>query len=124
VLILKQRDNQVLRASLIFVWLTTAWVTVWEMQGQSLALLSTAGVQDPAFARSLILGGAAVDAVLGLMLWFKPIRITYLMALGMMLVFTVLATVLIPVLWLHPLGPLTKNFPIAAILWILAKEQA
>jgi DoxX-like family len=124
VAILKQRDSQLLRASLIFVWLATGFVTVWEAKGQSLMLLSVAGVQPPILTKSLIFGGAAVDAVLGLMLWLRPVRITYLMALGMMLVFTVLASVLIPSLWLHPLGPLTKNIPIAAILWILAKEQA
>ena len=37
-----------------------------------------------------------------------------------MLVMTALASVLDPSLWLHPLGPLTKNVPIAAALWVLA----
>jgi hypothetical protein len=32
--------------------------------------------------------------------------------------------VLNPGLWLHPLGPLLKNIPIAAVLWVLARKQA
>ncbi len=38
-----------------------------------------------------------------------------------MLLMTVAATILIPGLWLHPLGPLTKNVPIAVALWILSR---
>ena len=26
-------------------------------------------------------------------------------------------------LWLHPLGPLTKNVPIAIALWVLARAR-
>jgi hypothetical protein len=32
---------------------------------------------------------------------------------------TITATVLLPALWLHPLGPLSKNLPIAAALYLL-----
>ena len=37
----------------------------------------------------------------------------------MMIVMTLVGTVLQPALWLHPLGPLLKNLPIAAMLWFL-----
>jgi hypothetical protein len=41
-----------------------------------------------------------------------------------MLLMTLVATILYPSLWLHPLGPLTKNIPAAAALLILAKASS
>lgn len=121
---LTSRDQNLLRYSLIFVWLTTALVSVLELHGQSAQLLAGISGLDPRSGTLLILGGAAVDAVLGLALWLKPNRAIYLAALAVMLVMTLVATVLTPWLWLHPLGPLTKNMPIAAALFILARKTS
>lgn len=118
------RDMAWLRFSLVFVWLATAGASIWELNGQSTDLLVAAGIDDPALRRGLILGGAALDALLGLLLWLRPTRAVYLAALAAMLGMTVVATVLLPTLWLHPLGPLTKNLPIAAALWLLAGRRA
>jgi hypothetical protein len=117
-------DRHLLRSSLVFVWLATAMASLWELDGQSMGLLSAAGVQEPFLARLLIGGGAAVDAAIGLALWFRPARRTYLAALTIMLLMTVIATYLDPALWLNPLGPLTKNIPIAAALWVLARPRS
>ncbi len=111
-----------LRYSLIFVWLATAVVSLWEWSGQSAALLHRAGIHDAMWVALAIGGGAAADAALGVALWRWPSRATYLTALALMAVMTLVATALDPALWLHPLGPLTKNLPIAAALWLLAKE--
>jgi len=119
---LTSRDQNLLRYSLIFVWLTTALVSVLELHGQSAQLLAGISGLDPRSGALLILGGAAVDAVLGFALWLRPNRVIYLAALAVMLVMTLVATVLTPWLWLHPLGPLTKNMPIAAVLYILARK--
>ena len=117
------RDMSWLRFSLVFVWLATAGASVWELDGQSTELLVAAGIGDPALQRGLILGGAALDALLGLLLWLRPTRAVYLAALAAMLGMTVVATLLLPTLWLHPLGPLTKNLPLAAALWLLASPR-
>jgi len=116
-------EHQLLRWSLVVVWLATAFVSVWGIHGQSLDLLRGAGVSDTATARLLIVGGAAADALLGLAMVFKPSRLIYFAALGLMLAMTAAATLLDPGLWLHPLGPLTKNLPIAAALCILVRAQ-
>ena len=114
-------DHHLLRYSLVFVWLTTALVSVWELQGQSLQLL--AGLNDtmPWLKPALILSGALVDLVLGLWLWLRPGRTVYRLALAVMLLMTGVATAIDPSLWLHPLAPLTKNLPIAALLLVLAR---
>ncbi|WP_298209193.1 DoxX-like family protein [Acidovorax sp.] len=113
-----------LRWSLVFVWLATAIVSVWELHGQSRELLAglpaawTTGAA-PWLPSAIILAGAAADALLGLWLALRPGRSAYLAALLLMAAMTLLATAIHPAWWLHPLGPLTKNLPIAAILWVL-----
>ncbi|MBA3592362.1 MAG: DoxX-like family protein [Pseudomonadota bacterium] len=120
---LSGKDQQWLRLSIVSVWLTTAFASVWELDGQSAQLLQAAGVQDASLARWLILGGAGVDAALGLAMLLWPVRWAYLAALAVMALMTLVASILDPSLWLHPLGPLTKNLPIAVLLLVLAKAK-
>ena len=120
---------RLLRASLVVVWLATAVVSVWELHGQSrelLAGLPTAWAEGhaPWLPTAIILAGAAADAVLGLWLALRPGRKAYGAALLVMLAMTLLATAIHPAWWLHPFGPLTKNLPIAAILWVLLRDEA
>ena len=120
---------RLLRASLVVVWLATAVVSVWELHGQSRELLAGlptawAGGHAPWLPTAIILAGAAADAVLGLWLALRPGRKAYGAALLMMLAMTLLATAIHPAWWLHPFGPLTRNLPIAAILWVLLQDEA
>lgn len=122
-------STRLLRASLVVVWLATAVVSVWELHGQSHELLAGlptawAGGHAPWLPTAIILAGAAADAVLGLWLALRPGRQAYGAALLMMLIMTLLATAIHPAWWLHPFGPLTKNLPIAAILWVLLQDEA
>lgn len=122
-MILKDVEVKLLRYSIAFVWLATAFVSIWEAEGISIALLKDAGLDNPVFANFAIYGGAGIDALLGLAILFKPNKRVYLVALFMMCLMTLIATIFSPQLWLHPLGPLTKNLPIAAILLILVKAR-
>ena len=124
---------RLLRASLVVVWLATAVVSVWELHGQSrelLAGLPTAWTEGNTswLPTAIILAGAAADAVLGLWLALRPGRKAYgaalLLMLMLMLIMTLLATAIHPAWWLHPFEPLTKNLPIAAILWVLLQDEA
>ena len=126
---MNQVSARLLRASLVVVWLATAVVSVWELHGQSRELLAGlptawAGGHVPWLPTAIILAGAAADAVLGLWLALRAGRKAYGAALLMMLIMTLLATAIHPAWWLHPFGPLTKNLPIAAILWVLRQDEA
>lgn len=119
---------RLLRGSLVAVWLATAVVSVWELHGQSRELLAglpsgwTTG-NAVWLPMAIILAGAAADAVLGLWLALRPGRAAYLAALVLMGIMTLLASAIDPSWWLHPLGPLTKNLPIAAILLVLLQDE-
>jgi hypothetical protein len=116
-------DDRLLRLSLVAVWLFTAFASLVELNGQSRQVLADAGIASPPWlVQLLILGGAAADLAIGLALWRRPGRTSYLAALGLMLLMTAAATFLQPALWLHPLGPLLKNLPIAALLWHLYRR--
>lgn len=113
-------DDRLLRLSLVAVWLLTAVASIVELDGQSRQVLAEAGIASPPWlVQLLIVGGAAADLAVGLALWWRPGRISYLAAFGLLLLMTAVATFLQPTLWLHPLGPLLKNLPIAALLWHL-----
>ena len=118
---LSPRDLQLLRGSLVLVWLATSLASLVELNGQSRALLVAAGLEREWLIDALIVGGALLDALLGLALWRWPSRRVYQLALLVMLLMTLLASVMLPALWLNPLGPLTKNLPIAALLWVLGR---
>lgn len=111
-----------LRWSLAFVWLATAGASLWEIHGQGGELLIRAGVQGLALRDALAGSGALLDLALGLALVWRPGRLAYWAALAAMGAMTLAATFLLPDLWLHPLGPLTKNVPIGAALWALARS--
>lgn len=116
-------QRRALQASLIAVWLGTAAVSALEARGQSLQLMQDAGVQHPGWQAVGIWGGIALDTVLGLAMCWRPQRATWIAALVAMGFMTAVATVLAPGLWLHPLGPLLKNLPIAAMLWVLIQDD-
>lgn len=120
---MSRRDAALLRMAVVFVWLATAVASLWEFDGQSRMLLAQAGITDPRFAAGLIVAGAVADLLVGIALLLRPGRRVYWIALALMLAMTVTATALDPALWLHPLGPLTKNVPIAAALWILIRSE-
>lgn len=118
-------QERLLRLSLVAVWLFTAVASIVELNGQSRQVLAAAGIASPQWlVQGLIIGGAAADLAVGIALWRWPGRASYAAALALMLVMTLVATVLQPGLWLHPLGPLLKNIPIAALLWHLYRRAA
>ncbi|MGJ7556479.1 DoxX-like family protein [Variovorax sp. RB3P1] len=118
-------DDHLLRLSLVAVWLFTAITSLVELNGQSREVLAAAGIASPPWlVQGLIVGGAAADLLIAIALWRWPGRASYAAAFALMAVMTAVATVLQPSLWLHPLGPLLKNLPIAALLWHLYRRAA
>ena len=118
-----------MHASLVVVWLGTAVVSALDYLGLSglnhegARLLDQGGIGDARWQALLIWSGLLADLALGLALLLRPGRAIYLSALLLMTAMTVIGTALQPTLWLHPLGPLLKNLPIAAMLWFLLQTN-
>jgi hypothetical protein len=115
-------SRHIARFSLIAVWLLTALVSVMDVNGISHQLLQANALIPARWHLWIIWGGAAVDLLLGLLMAFKHSRLIYLSALLMTVLMTIVASCVDPALWLHPLGPISKNLPIIALLWLLAKD--
>jgi len=120
---ISRQETGLLRAALVTVWLATALVSVIDWQDAGTKLLQSGGINSPFWITTLIFGGALLDLGVALWLLLWPARSAYLAALTLMLLMTVIATALLPALWLDPLGALLKNLPIAAVLLFLLQQE-
>ncbi|MEX8194723.1 DoxX-like family protein [Comamonas guangdongensis] len=121
--------RRAMHASLVIVWLGTAAVSALDHLGLSgldhegARLLAAGGIADARWQALLIWSGLLADLFIGIALLLRPGRASYLAALTLMTAMTLVGTVLQPALWLHPLGPLLKNLPLAAMLWFLLQPE-
>lgn len=112
------------RAANAVTWLVTGWVSAFVYPtAASLALLAQA--QVPATVAPLALyGAAALDVVLGLTMWKRAWRrATYRLQLALIAFYTVVITVWLPGYWAHPYGPIVKNLPLAALIYLLLRLE-
>lgn len=104
--------------TLALFWLATAVIACINPE-PALALLTAAGVTGTT-AKAISFGGAAIDAVLGLAVLHR--RSLRAAAMGMIAVtagYLTGGTILLPSLWLDPLGPLVKPLPAAMLAVVL-----
>ncbi|PWF48435.1 SDR family oxidoreductase [Massilia glaciei] len=109
-----------LRLSIALVWIAAAIVSFGLFPlADSLHLLARAGVPDN--LRPLMLhGAAALDLALGLgILLLCRRRWLWLAQIGLVGFYTVFIAWRLPEFLLHPFGPLSKNLPMLAALWLL-----
>lgn len=116
-----RRTRIVARGALVTLWLATGAASLVELDGQGRALLSAAHAPE-AWIAPVIVAGALVDLLIGAAMWRWHRRWVYRLAGAMMLLMTAVATVILPSLWLDPLGCLTKNLPVAVLLLILDED--
>ena len=110
----------VLRYSIVAVWLITAIVSygLYPVEA-SYELLARTGV-PPQLQPLMLYGAATFDLLLGLgILLFSRRRWLWLMQLGLIGFYTVVIAIKLPEFLLHPYGPLTKNLPMLAAIWLL-----
>ncbi len=85
------------------------------------------GVMTDGQAQAAVVAGALLDLAVGLLLLFRRwFRLGCLLAIAVSLGYLLLASLLLPALWLDPLGALVKVVPallLAASLALLAEER-
>ncbi|MBN4659360.1 DoxX-like family protein, partial [Escherichia coli] len=85
----------------------------------SYALLARTGIAGAAAPLALY-GAAALDLLLGLAtLLARRRRWVYAASMALILGYTAIITIALPEFWLHPYGPVLKNLPLLAALWLL-----
>ncbi|MFL6674562.1 MAG: SDR family oxidoreductase [Massilia sp.] len=110
----------ILRLSIAAVWIITAIVSFGLYPpAASYELLARTGI--PQALRPLMLyGAAAFDLLLGIgILFLARRRWLWLAQLGLIGFYTVVIAWRLPEFLLHPYGPLTKNLPMLAAIWLL-----
>lgn len=110
----------ILRVSIALVWIVTAIVSAFVYPvADSYQLLARTGI-PAALQPSMLYGAAALDLLLGVgTLFLKRRRWLWLAQLGLIGFYTVAIAFRLPEFLVHPYGPLTKNLPMLAAIWLL-----
>lgn len=110
----------ILRSSIAFVWIATALVSagLYPVQ-ESYALLERSGIPAQ-YGPLMLYGASAFDLLLGLGILLLPRRRwLWLAQLALIGFYTAVIAWKLPEFLLHPYGPLTKNLPMLAAIWLL-----
>jgi uncharacterized protein YbjT (DUF2867 family) len=113
-----------LRLSVALVWIATAIVSAFLYpHALSYELLERTGV-PPAYAPLMLYGACAFDLAMGLgILLLRRRRWLWRAQLALIGFYTVVIAWKLPEFLVHPYGPLTKNLPMLAAIWLLAEFE-
>lgn len=114
----------ILRLSIALVWIITAIVSYGLYpQEASYELLARTGIPD-ALRPLMLYGAATFDLLLGIgILVLRRRRWLWLAQIALIGVYTVVIAFRLPQFLLHPYGPLTKNLPMLAAIWLLYETE-
>jgi hypothetical protein len=109
-----------LRVSIAVMWIWTAIVSAWLFpHSESFALLERTGIPRD-WAPLMLYGAAALDLGFGLAtLLGVRARALWLAQIALIVLYTVIISLRLPEFWLHPYGPILKNVPLLAALYLL-----
>lgn len=114
----------ILRLSIAAVWLMAGVVSmgVYPVE-ESYILLERVGITG-ILAPVALYGAASLDIVFGFAtLFLQQRRLLWIAQATLIVVYTITITIFLPEFWLHPFGPLIKNLPILAVIFLLYKLE-
>jgi hypothetical protein len=111
----------VLRGTVAATWLIAGVVSLGPYPVErSYALLARTGIRGRV-APAALYGAALLDLAFGVAtLWPRRPRALWWSQLALVAGYTAIITRRLPEYWLHPYGPVAKNLPFMAALWLLA----
>jgi uncharacterized protein YbjT (DUF2867 family) len=114
-----------LRASIALVWIVTGIVSLGLYPtASSYDLLARVGITG-GLAPLTLYGAAALDFLFGLAtLALRRRRVLWLLQIATILLYTIIITWTMPEFWLHPFGPLLKNVPMLAAIYLLYRLES
>ena len=105
--------------SLAFLWIFTGLTSIFFSPEVGYQILASANIIG-ALADISVIGGGALDMALGLWLLTSfRIKLCCLIQVAVIVSYTALLTIIDASFWLHPFGPITKNFPILVLIIIV-----
>lgn len=109
-----------LRVSVALVWLWTGAVSLGLYPREaSYGLLQRTGA-PPALFAILLYGAALLDFALGAAtLLLRKRHVLWLIQIALILAYTLIISIKLPEYWLHPYGPILKNLPMLAAIYLL-----
>lgn len=110
--------------SLAFLWIFTGLTSVFFSPEIGYEILASARITG-LMADVSVYAGGALDIVIGLWLLSSiRIRLCCIVQVVIIVLYTMLLTFIDPSFWLHPFGPITKNFPITMLIAFIYIEMA
>ncbi len=99
-------------------WILTAYVSLGPGWEYGLGIMRDGGVEGTPAAITVI-AGALADLVIGIAIAYRPTsRYGLYAAIAISFTYAVIGTVLVPRLWLEPLGPMMKIWPIIVLHFV------
>jgi hypothetical protein len=100
-------------------WLTTGLISLGPGWNNGMSIMREGGAA-PETAALAIVAGATADIVIGIGIAFRrTTRVALWAGVAISLAYAVIGTILVPRLWIDPLGPMLKIWPIIAFNLIL-----
>ncbi len=116
----------VLRWSIALVWIVTGIVSFGLYPtAASYELLARTGVTGP-LAPLFLYGAAALDLAFGIGTLLLPAtqrRRLWTLQIALIVSYTLIISVRLPEFWIHPYGPILKNLPLLAAIWLLRELE-
>jgi nucleoside-diphosphate-sugar epimerase len=114
-----------MRYAIAAAWIWTAIVSFGLYpHEESLTLLYRTGV-SASIAPLMLYGAAGIDLALGFAtLFIHRYRWIWLVQIALIVGYTIIITFKLPEFWLHPYGPILKNLPMLAALYMLYTIEA
>lgn len=112
-----------LRASIAIVWIVTGFLSLGIYPtADSLSLLGRSGV--PSTMQPLLLYGAAgLDVAIGIGIFLLRRKWIWAVQIALIVFYTIVIAWKLPEFLLHPYGPVLKNLPMLAAIWLLMKRE-
>lgn len=113
----------ILRLSLALVWIVTGLLSfgIYPVQ-DSYALLAPVGISGT-LASVMLYTAATLDLAIGMAILTLRGRIwrrwLWLLQMGVMVFYSLIIAWKLPQFWLHPYGPMLKNLPMLAAIWLV-----
>lgn len=113
----------VIRSAIASVWMLTAVVVLWIYpMSESIKLVQRIGIADDQIASVIVYSGALLDILMGILTLVYPNKNLWRFQLIITIAYSICIALYLPEYLIHPFGPVLKNIPFLALIWLLYSE--